>query len=953
MSGPVQKWTRPRGSGAASSPLVHETAPLMTRGAGGVPQDEAESIRRRALRSGAFAAGMVMLILVAVFLHDPFHSASHSANVSRDRQSESITPPVHPDRVTNYVYEDYDAPRRPARASRAPRASVSRDRQSESTTPPVHSDRVTKHVHKHYRAPRRPAYAFDAEPDTNSSSLGSVNFASKMRPLQVVKHPAEPPTVPAAVSAAVDRARATVSSMTLDEKLSLLYGINPAPAGPYIGEVPAVPRVGLPGMRLNDGPQGFRCDAHPGTTTQWPSALTVAAAWSRDAMRRWAEAMGDEFAGKGANVFLGPGVNVARVPRNGRNFEYQSGEDPHLGAALVTPFVSGMQSRGVVAVVKHYLNNNQEENRFGVDAMVDERVQRELYLPPFEAAVRGDGVEPGAMSVMCAYNKIGGTYACENDAAIGILREEFGFKGFVMSDWLATHSTAPAMRAGLDQEMPEGANFSPENVRAAMERPVAPELGQETATPEETRSPKPEEDETKPTAELDESDVDAAATRIVTAMEAVGVGSKGTEPTGDIAAQVATDKTRALARELGAHATTMLKNEKIGDARSKRSRPLLPLRRDAHRRVVVVGSPDPSGHGSGAVAPSDSVSVHRAVEEKLSRELGGSEALADLGGDLPRPRDGALDAAAAGAAASALGAEDTETETEPEMESWARWYPVDAVGEAAEAARDADVAVVVVGVSSAESLDRPNLELGEEQNAAVRAMVAANPRTVVVVMTPGAVLMPWRDDVPAILVPFLPGEAGGYAVADVLFGDAEPGGRLPVTMPAGENDLGWSEVQYPGVDATARYLEGLNVGYRGYDALGVDPAYPFGFGLSYAGPFEYHGGEILDGAEEGAKVVTFEVTNAHETRAGYETSQVYLGYPSNAGEPPKQLRAFSKLAYAPGEKRTLRMALPRRAMSVWDAKTREWRVLPGEYKVYVGSHARDEKVSLAFNVDRE
>ena len=179
-------------------------------------------------------------------------------------------------------------------------------------------------------------------------------------------------------------------------------------------------------------------------------------------------------------------MNVARVPRNGRNFEYQSGEDPHLGAALVTPFVSGMQSRGVVAVVKHYLNNNQEENRFGVDAMVDERVQRELYLPPFEAAVRGDGVEPGAMSVMCAYNKIGGTYACENDAAIGILREEFGFKGFVMSDWLATHSTAPAMRAGLDQEMPEGANFSPENVRAAMERPVAPELGQETATPEET-----------------------------------------------------------------------------------------------------------------------------------------------------------------------------------------------------------------------------------------------------------------------------------------------------------------------------------------------------------------------------------------------------------------------------------------------------------------------------------
>jgi beta-glucosidase len=901
MSGPVRKWSRPRGSGSASSPLVHEMAPLMTRGAGGVLHDEAESIRRRAFLSGAFVGGTVILMVVAGFLYDPFHPESHAprADVSRDRsgQSEPTTSPVHPDRVTKLVYEDYDAP-------------------------------------------HRPALAFDAEPDDDDpATLGVVDFAAKLRPLQVVKHPVEPPTVPAAVSAAVDRARATVSSMTLDEKLSLLYGVNPAPAGPYIGEVAAVPRVGLPGMRLNDGPQGFRCDAHPGTTTQWPSALTVAASWSRDAMRRWAEAMGDEFAGKGANVFLGPGVNVARVPRNGRNFEYQSGEDPHLGAALVTPFVSGMQSRGVVAVVKHYLNNNQEENRFGVDAMVDERVQRELYLPPFEAAVRGDGVEPGAMSVMCAYNKVGGTYACENEAAIGVLREEFGFKGFVMSDWLATHSTAPAMRAGLDQEMPEGANFSPDNVRAAMQRPVAPELGRSVGG-------------TARTTELDESDVDAAATRIVTAMEAVGAVAKGVAPTGNIAAQVATEETRALARELGAQATTMLKNAKCGE----HPRPLLPLRRDAHRRVVVVGSPDPSGHGSGAVAPSDSVTVHRGIEAKLSPAKSGASAL----GNVPRRlRDGVLDAAVAGVTVSdrdatttpSLGAE--ETTPDSESSTWARWYPVDAVGAAAEDARGADVVVVVVGTSSAESLDRANLELGADQNAAVRAMVSANPCTVVVVMTPGAVLMPWRDEVPAILVPFLPGEAHGHAVADVLFGDADPGGRLPITMPATEDDLGWTPEQYPGVDSTARYLEGLKVGYRGYDAKDVSPAYPFGFGLSYAGPFEYLGGEILDGAEEGAKVVTFDVRNAHETRAGYETSQVYLGFPSTAGEPPKQLRAFAKLAYGPGETRTLRVALPRRAMSVWDAKRREWRVLAGAYKVYVGSHARDEKVILAFNVDDE
>ena len=214
-------------------------------------------------------------------------------------------------------------------------------------------------------------------------------------------------------NAAVNRARDKVKQMTDGEKMSLLSGINAAPNGPYIGEMPGVARVGLPGLRLNDGPQGFRCDSSPGTSTQWPSALTVSASWSRDVMTQWATAMGREFVGKGANVFLGPGVNVARVPKNGRNFEYQSGEDPYLGAQLVVPFVNGMQSQGVIATVKHYINNNQEVGRMSSSMEVSQRVEREIYLPPFEAAVKGDGTHPGAMSVMCGYNAVNGRFNCE------------------------------------------------------------------------------------------------------------------------------------------------------------------------------------------------------------------------------------------------------------------------------------------------------------------------------------------------------------------------------------------------------------------------------------------------------------------------------------------------------------------------------------------------------------
>ena len=544
-----------------------------------------------------------------------------------------------------------------------------------------------------------------------------------------------------------------------------------------------------------------------------------------------------------------------------------------MGAQLVVPFVNGMQSQGVIATVKHYINNNQEVGRMTSSAEVDQRVEREMYLPPFEAAVKGDGEHPGAMSVMCGYNLVNGKYNCENNETMAILRQEYGFQGFFMSDWLATHSTGDALRAGLDQEMPGGDHFTGEHVKY-------------------------ERDDQK---NLDQKNVDEAATHIVTAMEAVGVVGKGLDATGNIADDVTSDDNRRLAREIVSQSTILLKNEACGV-----NVKMLPLSAKRARRVVVVGSPEAAGHGSGFVSPKQTVGVAEGIERKLKvgrfgpggdlanvpepevpavglMELLQDEAAANadtsspaasLGGERLRVFLNEATSAARRRAKEArrselsalgriedvdggesrmmgdgvwepelgpenptywdggeslmmgqelpeekekgpragLGREDKDKKEEErlggeagkgkgkegslgvdesgsvgskrkELESWVRFFGSNDVNSAVEAAEQADVAVVVVGTNAAESVDRESLSLGEEDEAAIRAVAAANKCTAVVMLTPGAILTPWRDDVAAILAPFLPGESHGDAIADVLFGDVDPGGRLPLTMP--------------------------------------------------------------------------------------------------------------------------------------------------------------------------
>lgn len=367
-----------------------------------------------------------------------------------------------------------------------------------------------------------------------------------------------------------DRAHALVKRMSLEEKLAMLHGpatgsccsCNTSASCAYVGNIAANPRLGIPPINMNDGPQGFRDNVHPGTTTAWPSGLTMAATWSVDALREWGEGQGKEFFAKGANVQLGPGLCLARVPRNGRNFEYLSGEDPLLGQTLVQPAIEGIQKYKVVANAKHYALNNQETNRHGVSADVDERTRFEMYYPPFEGAVKS-----GVGSIMCSYNLINGAWSCENPETLaGDLKQRLGFKGYVMSDWGATHSTS--IMAGLDVEMPTAKYMNPAAITAGIQA-----------------------------GNITLRKVDDSVFRILLPMFELGImdAPRDAYDWAKQSTNCTTEASVASARRLSAESTVLLKNDG-----------LLPLQRG--KSIAIIGFGDAGavvhGGGSGSVVPS-------------------------------------------------------------------------------------------------------------------------------------------------------------------------------------------------------------------------------------------------------------------------------------------------------------------------------------------------------------
>ena len=828
--------------------------------------------------------------------------------------------------------------------------------------------------------------------------------------------------------------------MTLEEKVDMLS----EKSGP---ELPPS-RLGIPPLTFADGPAGVRIDrnrrdVNEGKATAPPAPIALAATWELVAAQQYGDLLELEAWSTGHNVLFGPGLDIARIPYFGRMFE-SLGEDPVLTGQMAARYVQGVQSHPVIATVKHYNVNAQEENRLEVDAQLDERTLQEIYTLPFEAAVK-DG-HLGA--VMGAYNKINGTFCCENwHVLTDILKQQLGFTGWVVSDFQATHSTVEAANAGLDLEL---------------DVPPAKYFGNRLL-------------EAIQAGQVSLATIDDKVRRILRSMFAFGLFDHPVQIT-----PLPEQEHGQLAREIAGKGIVLLKN--TGE--------LLPLPSHELRSLAVIGADADryiAGGGSALVQPTYLVSILEGMRRRVGEDARveyaeGMDPLsaADL---LPGPPSVPASVLTPGSVPEARGLQaeywtNARFEGEPGLvrierqvglnlglfnfamanasslpqlpEDFnnamsVRWtgsliapttgnytlslthlgtarlfldgqlliddpgltlrielvtrhmvagehhvlrieYAADrpeqgaastfallgakvrfgwehpsgvipsSMLEAAELARKSDVAIVVVRDYNSEHADRPSLTLPNEQDLLVQTVVAANPRTIVVVASGGPVLMPWLDQVPAVLESWYGGQELGNALADVLFGDVTPSGKLPVTFPRSESETPvFSPEQYSRTELVARFSEGLSVGYRGYDQFGIEPLFPFGYGLSYTN-FAYSQLQVEPEATGGNKPirVSFTLTNTG-SRVGAEIAQVYLGLPASTGEPPKRLVGWAKVELEPGEAKEVSVMLDpnatSRPLSYWNVNTNGWEVAGGDYQVYVGASSRDIRLTGFFRVD--
>jgi len=692
------------------------------------------------------------------------------------------------------------------------------------------------------------------------------------------------------------RADELVSAMTLDDKIQLVTGIglfNPkSPNKGASGVIVGIPRLCVPNIVLNDSSGGIGFQQKG--TTAFPQGMTQGSTWNPDLMRTYGEVLADEAIAKGVNVVLGPGLNMTRNPLSGRNLEY-AGEDPFLTGEMGAGLIEGIQSRPVMANAKHFLLNEQEFDRMTNSSEVTERTVREIYLPPFERAV-----DAGVGSVMCSYNRVASVYACENESLIqDLLKDELGFDGFVLSDWGATHSTAPSANAGLDMEMSGEGYFGFAQAQPAKFGGALKAAVQAGSVPQ---------------ARLDDM-----IRRIAKPMFRLGLFEHPPVP-GETAASVVstTPASLATARRIAEEGSVLLKN----------SGNLLPLAPTA-KKIAVVGLPASplgaqlasQGFGSnhvpvfglhpGVKAPFNAIRDRAAVN--------GTKVVYDTGAV---PLLSALNAKFADVAVVFVNNAETEANDRADLQPrQAVCNPFFAV-------------LMIPNISTC-------LPIPVDQDALVAAVAKANPNTIVVLQNGGPLEMPWLGSVRSVVENWYPGQVDGDAVASLLFGDTNFSGKLPVTFPRKLADGPLrTKAQYPGVTGPegytrSTYSENLLIGYRWYDEMGIEPLFPFGFGLSYTS-FAFSDLVVTPTGTGASVAVT--VTNTGQ-RAGGEVAQVYLEFPETAGEPPLQLKGFEKVALEPGESRTVTVDLDERAFSIWAASG--WTVTPGCYRVHVGGSSVD------------
>jgi len=792
-----------------------------------------------------------------------------------------------------------------------------------------------------------------------------------------------------------------LSQLTLEEKIALLGGTG--------FDTKPIPRLGIPPVSMTDGPVGVRWEA----STAFPSGVSMAATWNPAIIERMGAALGQEAKAKGRYMVLGPCVNIHRTPFGGRNFE-SFGEDPYLAGRMAVSVVKGVQSERVIATTKHFACNNQEHEREFTNVTVSERALREIYLPAFEAAVK----EGGSWSVMSAYNKLNGLWCSENPYLLTeVLKKQWGFRGFIVSDWGAVHSTIPTANAGLDIEMPTGEFLNADSLLPAIN------AGKVTV-----------------------ATIDDKVRRLLRTMAWAGLLDTTSIGKGSLD----TPEHRKIARDVASEGIVLLKNE--GN--------ILPLDLKNLRTIAVIG-PNAAvartgGGGSSKVDPLHEVSVLGALKAKVgsrvrvtyapgcptfgdldpiknewlvppegtpgkhglkgeyfaNKNFEGAPVLVRLDstinfgwrGGAPAPSlpedkfsvrwTGNLVAPTAGRFMLTTMSDDgvrVYVDGKLVIDDWndhgvmANSYAIALeagkkhdlrveyfenggaatirmglaqgldrlVADAVARAREADAVLLCLGSNEfveSEGFDRKDLNLAEDQVKLLSAVTAANSKTIVVVNTGAAVTTePWSASVPVLLEAWFPGQEGGTAVADVVFGDVNPSGKLPTTfLKRWEDSPAYGN--FPG-KAAVNYAEGIYVGYRHFDTKNVDVAFPFGFGLSYTSfalsnmsvmPVDYPGHRRF--------LVSVDLQNTG-ARAGAEVVQLYV-HPigSPVDRPEKELKGFRKIFLAPGEKKTAQFILDDRSLAYYDVVKKDWNVAPGEYEIQLGNSSRNISMQTTITV---
>ena len=693
-----------------------------------------------------------------------------------------------------------------------------------------------------------------------------------------------------------ERADLVLKQLTLDEKLALLHGNGMAHAPQWqmplshlanggAGYVEGVKRLGIPPLVISDAGYGVRDSGANGRySTAMPSSLGAAASWDQDSACAFGTVIGRELRAQGFNMTLGGGVDLAREPRNGRSFEY-AGEDPLLAGTVVGNLMKCEQAQHVVGDIKHYVMNDQETGRFFVSSVISKRAMQESDFLAFHIAI--SIANPGA--VMCSYNRINGDFGCENSYTLReVLEKEWGFKGFVISDWGGTHSTEKASAAGLDQEQPMADFFGPK-LKEAVEAGKVPL-----------------------------SEIDDHARRVLYAEFLSGIVDDPPQM-----GVVDVEKGLEVSQRVEEKSIVLLKN----------SPTVLPINPSKVHTIAMIGGHADvgmiSGGGSAQVDPPGGNAIMPPGKGATIWQKPvwfPTSPLKALQTKLPNAKI------------------DFDPGTDPQS--------------AANLAKSADLAIVFAYQWLAEDMDVPSLSLPNNQDALIEQVAAANPHTIVVLETGTAVTMPWIDKVAGVVEAWYAGSSGQKALANVLVGDVNPAGKLPLSFPKSEADLPHpdapkipSESQVRAGDVAdngaptanasthagyaVHYDEGPEVGYKWYEAQNKKPLFPFGFGLSYT-TYAYSGLSV----DSATKSVRFTVKNTGK-RAGTEIAEVYARLPKGTDEPYKRLAGWKRVTLAPGESQSIAIAIDDRVLQTFDEGKNGWTMTKGEYQVMVGGSSDD------------